>query len=177
MLSPMYVLDARNDERALAPPAYEQPSPFSAFPPEIVALIITLGGALPSNGQIARSSFLQSPQESRAFLRMASVVSSEWRFTAQKLLFRQAYLFGEFAVQPFIRALKKKGWEDLITTVTLRSLGKHGDTGSIEALLDGLPSLRALTIDGKDEYYSKLSYATKQDSWLRKATSEPEILD
>lgn len=171
MPSPTYVFDARSDSAALAPPTYESATPpFSKFPPEIIALVIIAGGALPSSGQLSRSSFLQTPKESRAFLRMACLVSGEWKATAQKLLFRQAYLFGEFAVRPFIRAVQSKGWLDQITSCTIRSLGKHGDTCKIEALLDNLPNLRSLSIDGKDEYYSKLSYVTKQAAWLRKAT-------
>lgn len=146
-------------------------SSFGDFPVEIVGLIIVAGGTIKSNGQLARTSFQQSPNQATTFLRLCSLVSPSFRAVAQRMLFRNAYLPGEFAVRPFLEALENKGWKEEIRKVVIRNLGKHGNTGGIEKLLVGLPNLAKVEIDGKEEYYSKLSGA-KQDLWLRKAHSK-----
>ena len=170
---PAYVLEAALDSSAQLPPLFlpADSSSFANFPVEIVGLIIVAGGSVSSKGQLTRGSFQQSPQQSTTFLRMCSLVSPSFRAVAQRMLFRQAYLFGEFAVTPFLKAVEAKGWSEGIRKVVIRNLGKHGNTGGIEKLLGGLPNLRRVEIDGKEEYYSKLS-GPKQDFWLRKVDSE-----
>lgn len=172
---PAYVLHAALDTAAQSPPSFvpSTASSFGDFPVEIVGLIIVAGGKIASNGQLARSGFQQSPQQSTAFLRICSLVSPAFRAVAQRMLFRDAYLFGEFAVRPFLEAVESKGWADKVNSVVIRNLGKHGNTGGIEKLLAGgrLPNLAKVAIDGKEEYYSKLS-GPKQDLWLRKANSK-----
>lgn len=168
---PAYVLEAALDTSAQSPPLFSPAdSSFANFPVEIVGLIIVAGGSISSKGQLTRG-FQQSPQQSTTFLRMCSLVSPSFRAVAQRMLFRQAYLFGEFAVTPFLKAVELKGWKEEIGKVVIRNLGKHGNTGGIEKLLGGLPNLRRVEIDGKEEYYSKLS-GPKQDFWLRKVDSE-----
>ena len=171
---PAYVVEAALDTSAQGPPLFcpIDSSFFANFPVEIVGLIIVAGGSISSKGQLTRGSFQQSgPQQSTTFLRMCSLVSPSFRAVAQRMLFRQAYLFGEFAVTPFLKAVELKGWKKEIGKVVIRNLGKHGNTGGIEKLLGGLPNLRRVEIDGKEEYYSKLS-GPKQDFWLRKVDSE-----
>lgn len=135
------------------------------FPLELIVEIIVAGGAISSNGQLVQDKSRQSASVAFRFLRTCCLVSPFWKKLAQKLLLHQAYLFGEFSVRDFIAA-EKLGLK--VEKVTLRTLGKHGNTGKIERILE-MNGLKELIIDGKEEYYSKLSHLKRQDSWLIKA--------
>lgn len=181
MPSPSYIRSGSRDRAALRPPAYAflSAAPFPrTFPPELIGCIIAAGAHVPANGILAGGKFLTSPGARNEFLSLACLVSSEWCSWAQRMLFVDNYLLGEHAVRGFIEAVKGKGWENEVTRVRMRALGKHGNTGKIEALLAGaLPALASLEIDGGVEGYAKLGMRTKQDSWLRKATRTSPVVD
>lgn len=95
-------------------------------------------------------------------------MSKTWRAIAGLEVYSRAYIYDEYLVSAFIRSAKATGWEHSVVAVEVRgTLVLHS---WIEHLLEALPNLSDLKIDGYTLHPDPMIYASSS-AWLRLATS------